>query len=39
MDYSVAVVPVTRADKSIDVFDHDYRLLSESDRMNWLACQ
>ncbi|KAL6720353.1 hypothetical protein ACLMJK_002274 [Lecanora helva] len=37
MDYSVVVMPVTTADKSIDVFDHDYEPVNETDRMNWLA--
>ncbi|KAL8962306.1 MAG: hypothetical protein Q9193_001273 [Seirophora villosa] len=37
MDYSAAVIPVTRADKSIDVFDHAYQPLNEVDRKNWEA--
>lgn len=35
MDYSVAVIPVTKADKSIDLFDNDYAPLNEVDKMNW----
>ncbi|KAI4088881.1 MAG: hypothetical protein LQ344_005767 [Seirophora lacunosa] len=37
MDYSAAVIPVTRADKSVDVFDHAYQPLNEVDRKNWEA--
>ena len=39
MDYSVAVIPVTIADKSIDVFDNGYQPVSETDRKNWEACK
>lgn len=39
MDYSVAVIPVTKADKSIDLFDNDYAPLNEVDRMNWESCK
>ena len=39
MDYSVAVIPVTKADKSIDLFDHNYTPLNEVDRMNWQSCK
>lgn len=39
MDYSVAVIPVTKADKSLDLFDHDYQPLNETDRKNWEACK
>ena len=38
LDYSAAVIPVTRADKSVDIFDHDDRPLNEIDRKNWEAC-
>ncbi|KAK0512126.1 hypothetical protein JMJ35_005254 [Cladonia borealis] len=34
MDYSVAVIPVTKADKSIDLFDNDYTPLNEKDKRN-----
>ncbi|KAL8654303.1 MAG: hypothetical protein Q9210_001584 [Variospora velana] len=30
MDFSAAVIPVTRADKSVDVFDHGYQPLNDS---------
>lgn len=39
MDYSAAVIPVTRADKSVDRFDHQYQPLNEVDRKNWEACK
>ena len=39
MDYSVAIIPVTKADKSIDLFDYDYAPLNEVDRMNWQSCK
>ena len=35
MDYSVAVIPVTKADKSIDSFDTEYAPLNDVDKMNW----
>ncbi|KAL8885963.1 MAG: hypothetical protein Q9215_006264 [Flavoplaca cf. flavocitrina] len=37
LDYSAAVIPVTRADKSVDTIDHDYQPLNEVDRKNWEA--
>ncbi|KAL8879539.1 MAG: hypothetical protein Q9192_008213 [Flavoplaca navasiana] len=37
LDYSAAVIPVTRADKSVDILDHGYRPLNEVDRKNWEA--
>ena len=39
MDYSVAVIPVTKADKLVDVFDNDYQPMNETDRKNWEACK
>ena len=39
MDYSVAVIPVTEADKSIDLFDDHYQPLNADDRKNWQACK
>lgn len=39
MDYSVAVIPVTKADKSVDRFDREYEPLNEVDRKNWEACK
>ena len=38
LDYSSVCLPVTRADKSIDKFDHEYNPLSDLDRENWQAC-
>ena len=35
LDYSAAVVPVTRADKSVDVFDETYKPLNDLDAKNW----
>ncbi|CAO1598695.1 hypothetical protein XANCAGTX0491_002455 [Xanthoria calcicola] len=37
MDYSAAVIPITKADKSVDTFDHHYQSLNEVDRKNWEA--
>ncbi|KAI4099500.1 MAG: hypothetical protein LQ339_005927 [Xanthoria mediterranea] len=37
MDYSAVVIPVTKADKSVDTFDHHYQPLNEVDRKNWEA--
>ncbi|KAL9633195.1 MAG: hypothetical protein Q9164_004847 [Protoblastenia rupestris] len=37
LSYVAAVIPVTKADKLIDKFDHDYRPLNEDDRKNWQA--
>ena len=39
MDFSVAVIPVSKADKSIDRFDRDYEPLNDVDRKNWEACK
>jgi amidase len=39
MDYSAAVIPVTTANKEIDIFDKDYEPLNETDRKNWEACE
>jgi len=39
MDYSAAVIPVTKADKLIDTFDDDYEPLNDVDRKNWKACK
>ncbi|KAJ3544536.1 hypothetical protein NM208_g2994 [Fusarium decemcellulare] len=35
MNYSIAVIPVTRADRKIDVFDDSYEPLGDKDRLNW----
>ncbi|KAI1384815.1 amidase [Hypoxylon trugodes] len=37
MNYSVSVVPVTRANKNLDPFDHGYRPLNRKDAKNWKA--
>ncbi|EFE34617.1 general amidase GmdA, putative [Trichophyton benhamiae CBS 112371] len=35
LDYSASVVPVTKADKNVDVADPDYEPISELDKANW----
>ncbi|EFR01957.1 acetamidase [Nannizzia gypsea CBS 118893] len=35
LDYSVSVVPVTKADKNIDKADPNYKPISELDKTNW----
>ncbi|KAH0536016.1 hypothetical protein FGG08_007083 [Glutinoglossum americanum] len=37
MDYSAVVIPVTKANKNIDVFDEGYTPLNDVDSMNWKA--
>lgn len=39
MNYSVVVIPVTKADKRIDVVDDSYRPSTDLDRTNWNACE
>lgn len=39
MDYSAVVIPVTKADKTIDVPDPDYKPLNDTDAKYWDACQ
>ena len=39
MNYSVAVIPVTQADKKVDVFDDSYEPLGNEDRLNWQSCK
>lgn len=39
MDYSVVVIPVTKANKSIDKADPSYKPLNDVDAKNWKACQ
>jgi amidase len=39
MDYSAAVIPVTKASKIIDKFDKEYEPLNAVDRKNWEACK
>ena len=38
VDFSAVVIPVTKANKTIDTFEMAYRPLNEIDRMNWEAC-
>ena len=38
LDYSAVVIPVTKANKHIDVFDYNYAPLNELDRENWQSC-
>ncbi|KAI1170162.1 amidase signature domain-containing protein [Nemania sp. FL0916] len=37
MNYCAVVIPVTKADKNIDVVDDSYEPISEFDRQNWTA--
>lgn len=39
LNYSVCVIPVSTANKDIDVIDKGYRPLNENDRKNWEACK
>jgi hypothetical protein len=39
MDYSAAVIPVTKADKKVDNFNKNYEPLNDIDRKNWAACK
>lgn len=39
LDYTCAVLPVTKADKSIDTFDEIYIPMTEADRINWQDCK
>lgn len=36
--YSTLVIPITRADKEVDVFDDSYQPSNEFDQKNWMAC-
>jgi hypothetical protein len=38
MDYSAAVIPVTKADKTLDTFNEHYKPLNEIDKFNSEAC-
>jgi amidase len=38
MNYSAVVIPATKADKDIDVFDKSYQPSNEIDQKNWEAC-
>lgn len=37
LDYTNVVIPVTKADSKIDLFDHNYEPLNEKDKKNWQA--
>ena len=39
LDYSAAVLPVTLADKNIDVVDEDYKPISAQDEKVHQACK
>jgi hypothetical protein len=39
MDYSVIVLPVTKADKTVDTADLSYEPLNDVDELNWKACK
>jgi amidase len=38
LDYSAAVLPVTLADKNIDIVDKGYKPMNEIDKMVWESC-
>lgn len=39
LNYSVVVIPVTKADRNLDVADESYQPLSATDKLNWEACR
>lgn len=39
LNYSAAVIPVTKADKGVDGVDETYTPVNEVDRANWEACE
>lgn len=39
LDYSVVIIPVTKADQTIDKADPDYELLNDVDAKNWDGCK
>jgi amidase len=39
LDYSACVIPVTRADKNVDVADPNHKALGDLDQKNWDACE
>jgi amidase len=39
LNYSAAVIPVTKADKSVDTVDATYKPINDLDRKNWDACK
>jgi amidase len=38
LNYSAVAIPVTKADKSVDVVDTSYVPLSDDDKVNWDDC-
>jgi hypothetical protein len=39
LNYTAAVIPVTKADESVDILDNTYQPISDLDRANWDACK
>jgi amidase len=39
LGYTAAVLPVTAVDKSVDVVDEGYKLISETDEKFWKSCE
>ena len=39
MNYSVVVIPVTKADRNLDMADESYQPLNATDKLNWEACR
>jgi hypothetical protein len=39
LDYPTVVIPVTVADKRVDLFDKDYKPLNEVDEKSWKSCE
>ncbi len=39
LNYSAAVIPVTKADKGVDIVDKTYQPINHLDRKNWEACE
>jgi amidase len=37
LDYSVVVIPVTKADQTVDIADPNYEPLNDLDAKNWNA--
>lgn len=38
MNYSAVVIPVTKANKTVDLVDNSYTPQNATDRRNWDAC-
>lgn len=39
LDFTSAVLPVTKADKNVDVAHGDFKPLTPNDEVNWRACK